>query len=294
MQIWSFFSKACIYYLLSLLIYESGGLGSWWQYVGFFPSCAHDTAAVYIGISARRDKTHTVNSLDFDCPQHQGLPLFKSKYLTEVFDRRSAIILHFVVWRFHRCPTTELNHQVRGCPLAGEPSKCTSPLCSVAHYVVSALILHKWDAHHRLLARSISQPCNTCRHKMVLMPRLVFSPGRSLNSSGLRVIACVRSKPMFQHRYASADVLTVRKRGQWECVCVLILSVLAAWPCLNIWGWQSRTHTLSLCCQPRFSPAPSLVSAELNRGAAAVESVCSSDKGQQPTASQFCPGVFHF
>lgn len=169
-----FFSKACIYYLLSLLIYESGGLGSWWQYVGFFPRCAHDTAAVYTGISARRNKTHTVNSLDFGCPQHQGLPLFKSKYLTEVSDRRSAIILRFGVWRFHRRPTTERNHQVRGCPLAGKPSKCTSPLCCVAHYVVSALILHKWDAHHRLRARSISQPCNTCRHKMVLMPRLVF------------------------------------------------------------------------------------------------------------------------
>lgn len=97
MRIWSFFSKACIYYLLSLLIYESGGLGSWWQSVGFFPRCAHDTAAVYIGTSARRDKTHTVNPLDFDCPQHQGLPLFKSKYLTEVSDRRSAIILHFGV-----------------------------------------------------------------------------------------------------------------------------------------------------------------------------------------------------
>lgn len=125
----------------------------------------------------------------------------------------------------------------------------------------------------------------------------ILRPAGSLNSSGPRVIACVRRKPMFQHRYESEDVLTVRKRGQWEwvCVCVcVILSVLAARPCLNIWGWQSRTHTLSLCCQPRFSPAPPSVSAELNRGAAAIESVGSSDKGQRPTASQFCPGVFHF
>lgn len=138
----------------------------------------HDTAAVYIDIAARRDETLAVDSLDFNCPQHHGLPLFKSKYLTEVFERRSAMILHFLVCRFHRRPTAKGNHQVRGGPLAGERSKCTLPLCCVAHYVVSALIPHKLDAHHRLPAQSISQLCNTCRRKMFRMPRLVVSPGR--------------------------------------------------------------------------------------------------------------------
>lgn len=240
--------------LLSVVTFDLW-VGQSWSLVAirlFIQRSAHDSAAVCIGISVGRDKTHTVDSLDYDWPQHQALPSNQSIW-NKVCDWRTVSCVH------HN-PAISGLHQVRGCTEANRRSKCTTPLCCVAHYVSSFLILHKWDVRHRLPAQSISLPCNTHRHKMVLMPRLLFSPP-----------GC---DPQFQWPESHCRRWQQKKVSGNVYAKVLILSVLAASPCLNIWGWQSRTHTIT----------PSLVSRVESRHSCWC--ICQFlDEGQRPTLS---------
>lgn len=81
--------------------------------------------------------------LTLTVPSTGGGPRSNPSISVEFLQRTGAVILHFAARRFHCRATAKRNHQARGCPLAGEPSKRTSPLCREAHYVVTALILHK-------------------------------------------------------------------------------------------------------------------------------------------------------
>lgn len=192
----SFFRKTCSYYLLSLLIYESGRVGRWWQYVFLFRE-VHMTVQLFALASQSAKTKHTqLIVLILTDPSIRRCPQIKV-FESWVFDWR-------MVSRVQHNPAISGPHQVRGCTEANRRSKCTSPLCCVAHYVVSVLILHKWDVRHRLPAQSISLPCNTHRHKMVLMPRLSFSPP-----------SC---DPQFLWPESHCRRWQ-QKKGQWECVC---------------------------------------------------------------------------